>query len=832
MKNKIITAFLSIFFIVIVLNLNNVFGIGVIGQSWKKVSNGEYNLIFRLFTSPHDSTVESYHKKSSTDYVENGAWKYVGPDGKKYTSKWISATNTGYSLPEWYTFKTIGFAFHTEQLGDYSSKSDPYIGYNSSTKTIGSAISSIKEAYANSTAKYTTPKIAKAYDEVTFFELMRSTGTYNKVDWGTGLTISNIKHANYVEYRYAIIEIDGHNVIINDYIIYEDNLEALIKAAKEADSEESCYISNIVTSMARDDNYQTHSGEIEVARTVKEFFSQYDMKYSAWGSSTRGRVDNDSMKALGAVANLYDNELKFPNFSKRSVMVRHINVGANTTISTEIIDNASIIKSNDKTINATNPDETITGSLYTGTTYPKYVNSEYYSNALEMEQGMTKSSLADTTTYKCIGHNVDVASSWSTAMSNIATKVNNGNFEKQTSVSVAGKDIMADADYIVIDFYYTEYEKEVEVNHIYLDKNGYVRETDKQTIVPNETAKEGTSNIQRINTDKYISEVYVKRMGRDITVRTADSFASNENVTYIGHEKLTEKTKLKDIVGKQKTKQDVSKGTTATISGDTVQVNFYYQIENIVESPEPDKTIEGSVFVTGKDVNSTTTCSDQEQLEIQKGVTSIPSGNDAVVGVQGIPKYMVGSITTKYVSPIEGVYTADLSTTFTLGNKTKKVDFKDVTYRVGYYKVTDMAVFKLNKTTIYDAGESGTVGSSLFDWNQKQVNPTNMDLKIILTGINGKTIANKESAINNVNNYVAIKFQDSEGKEFQRTRTYLSVSQLAEVDSNGDEKINETDKTHAKEKLDEYNNILKAKQKEQENKQNAYDNALATKQNL
>ena len=60
----------------------------------------------------------------------------------------------------------------------------------------------------------------------------------------------------------------------------------------------------------------------------------------------------------------------------------------------------------------------------------------------------------------------------------------------------------------------------------------------------------------------------------------------------------------------------------------------------------------------------------------------------------------------------------NLSLTFKMGSQSKTVDIDNIKYRVGYYKVTDMAVYKLKNMAIYDAdkGYEGTLGASLFNW--------------------------------------------------------------------------------------------------------------------
>ena len=88
MKNKIIAVFLVIFFSVIFLNLNEVFGVGLVSQCWKyDVDNdGKNDLVYRVFTTPHPNTVEENIENTSTNSVGGGKWTYTYK-GKTYTSK-------------------------------------------------------------------------------------------------------------------------------------------------------------------------------------------------------------------------------------------------------------------------------------------------------------------------------------------------------------------------------------------------------------------------------------------------------------------------------------------------------------------------------------------------------------------------------------------------------------------------------------------------------------------------------------------------------------------------------------------------------------------------
>lgn len=675
--------------------------------------------------------------------------------------------------------------------------------------------------------------ISKAYNDVVFYEIYGVEGTRKNINVGTGLKLTNPRFVKSLEHRFALINVDNTNIYVGDYLVYDDDLNTLIQKAKAVGKTEGCYVSNIVTS--RSFHNPSSDWGYELARTAKEFFEQYEKeKWSFWSKHTIGIEPSDE-KAMGAVSNLYDNQLIFPQMSKRTVLVRHINVGTNQTISTEIIDAAQPIKSNNLTIKADT--STINGAA-SSSNYSGY--QEYYESLVAMDQTVTKEALADTNNYKYLGHNIAVSTSLDLAKQSIKTRIGNGKYNTDRTVTAAAKDVQSESDYIVIDFYYTEYEKEVEVNHLYVDSKGSVIKAERQTITPNTTAIMDGKNVNRINKDTYVKETYVKRMGKDITTRVADSLLDKINskeIEYKGYEVLNSKKNISNLVGKKV--GSLNKGKTATITGRVTQVNFYYYVENVIEEKEPEKDIEGKVFVNpdkSKDTISTS-CNDTTD---NISIVSIPSGSYATVGITGLPRYMVGAITAQYVNPNEVENEMNITLKFTMAGQEKKISLNDIKYRVGYYKITDMAVYKLTQTTIYDAknGTNGTLGDSLFTWKNDQLktNPKSMDLAISLTGINGRTISNTSSSINNIDNYVAVSIEDKNGKKTNLgttnsvlKRVYLTKQQFEEVDSNGDNVINGVDKTFADSELARYNTILKNAQAIQSQKQTIYDNALSLK---
>lgn len=571
-----------------------------------------------------------------------------------------------------------------------------------------------------------------------------------------------------------------------------------------------------------------------------------------WGEGTEGT--SSANKGLGSIINMYDNILEFPQLPKRTVLVRHINIGKNTGISTNIVNSASRIKQNSpKILNSTTsewkPGNT-SSNIYSG--YEGYFEKVVYIN-----EGFRVDALSDTSTYKCIGYNVSTAGDANTALSNINSKIANGSFNRGgTSVSVSAKSETDQADVTVIDFYYTEYEKDVEVNHVIVDKNGVVKEVKKQVMPAGTSATEvGVGTIYRINTDKYVKEVYQKRLGRSITVykRPDNVLGDTYNIEYYGYETFNTSKSVADLVG---TKININRkaSTEVTISGDIKQVNFYYCIEQDIEYAEPEKELEGKVFVSAIDVKNSKAyegnCTDTEEQNIS--VTSIPTASYAKVGIEDLPRYMVGAITTKY-NPSETPNTLKINVNLTYGNETKTVTYDGFKYKAGYYRVTDMAVYKLQEETIYDAngGKNNTLGNKLFSWNSKTLNSTdisNMNLGVTLSGINGRTIKNTVSDIEDISNYVSVSIKDKYGHTSGTgatnttfNKTFLTEEEIKKVDATNydpltgkwDKSLDETeyavinanDKIYADNKLNEYDTALENAKLNTKNKETELQNA-------
>lgn len=848
MRKKILIAIVILFSLVFVVNTYNVSARGIVSQGYKKLVYN-YNkgisdnvLLYRTFTTPHRSTLDNYHGTIQNDGAElvGAGYKYI-KDGKEYDSRWLETLYPGSDIPGYYKFSAATVVFHKDELGSYT-QSGSY-AYNVPYAKISYDMATINNAVSDSNAQYTTVTPNYNYNNSNiYYQLNRinytTTSTEDRNSTGYYATNLSINKDVFAEYRCAIVKNGNSNVYIEDNMILSKYLKEI---KKHLNGKNTTLVSHIILSKSYNgDNYYDlalYPGDI--FNTGKE-----------WSASTKGLTE----KAMGSALNLYDNVLEFPQEEKRTVLVRHINIGKNTSISTSIINNSNNstrIASNNLTLTTTNPSGTLNGkSSGTPSGY-----QEYYDKTINITQGIEKDALSDTSTYKCIGYNVSTANNASTAQSNIDSKIKNGSYTKGTTVSVGPKDDTSSSDVTVIDFYYTEYEKDVEVNHVIVDKNGVVKEVKKQVMPAGTSATEvGVGTIYRINSDKYVKEVYQKRLGRDITVykRPDNVLGDTYNIEYYGYETFNTSKSVADLVG---TKININRkaSTEVTISGDIKQVNFYYCIEQDIEYAEPEKELEGKVFVSAIDTKNSKayegTCEDNEE---NIAVTSIPTASYAKVGIEDLPRYMVGAITTKY-NPSETPNTLKINVNLTYGNETKTVTYDGFKYKVGYYRVTDMAVYKLQEETIYDAngGKNNTLGDKLFSWNSKTLNSSdisNMNLGVTLSGINGRTIKNTVSDIENVSNYVSVSVKDkygySSGNGATNTtfsKTFLTEEEIKRVDATNynpltgkwDKNINESeymvinakDKTYADNKLNQYNTALENAKLNTKNKETELQNA-------
>lgn len=482
LKNKTAILFILMAIISVIFCLNSVQAVGRVSQAWKIVRDGskDADLLYRTFTTPHESTVKTYDATSSTDYVTDDGtttWPYIKSNGVSGKAKWIY--NAPLTTPTYGQYNTSRVYFHKSPMTTYTQGSGSW-GYSDFSASVGYKLGTISDA-VNSSQHIMVSKLNKnSINEI--YSITSLSGVYSSVAWGTGLTLQHLNPIAQPEYRYALVKVSGYNqnVYVADNIIYSNQLSQLID---KLDGDNSCYVSNELISLS-------YNGPYEVSETAYDFTKQ---EGKTWSGSANGTADNGN----GSAINLYDNIIQFPNSSNRKVYIRHIDIGKETNINTTIRNNGTKINAGTNAYILVSGDKKT--NQYNITDKTQY--SEYYQD-IEVTQSIVKYAL-ELEELNCLGYNFSVSNNFNTAVNNISSKVGQGSYESGSMAEVEGAKVDSNDDVVVIEFYYTkaEVEKEKEeddVNEPEKNINGKVfvnGETDKTGVCRDDSDGQDITSI-------------------------------------------------------------------------------------------------------------------------------------------------------------------------------------------------------------------------------------------------------------------------------------------------------------------------------------------------
>lgn len=857
-----------------ILNIGKVFGVGILNYSWIIEEGNTRKLLFREFTSPHASTVESYDPDKYGTGTPIGTFNFNGSyDGKSVkrsgNSRWIYSSGSYARSATAATFKTVGFAFHTKQIGSYNKSGSGYgyavtgegRGIDASVENLNATINaaykqaiskpdSLMNGYNNSLItdnNYFFFRVFNTkYVEQNASELNSASSPF------TRRMAKNLTAGDYdTAHRYAILTTSqGHTIIITDWVLYQHDLEELVEkaAGQGIGSGGRVYISSILITRP-----WSSASYFELLKTGASFFYAWNGPgaYKNWGTGTRGS-DAGEPKALGSVLNLYDNIFVLPVTDYRTIYVRHINIDTDEVINTSIVNNAKRIKNSNPTILVEGASQSgtpvVSKDPYAGNNSDYY---DYFEKKAEVGKAVSVAplntnvdrALSDGSTlikngYRLLGYNIGQSTKLIDAVDNLEVQIKQGNMKSVSGgkVNISKSD---KKDYVVVDFYYNTYDGDVEVNHVLLDNSNNALSSDKQVLDSNDTAVLSNnktinnlykdSNSSYYNKNKINSEIYRLPLNTTITTRkVAEIKHLKIKHEYVGYDLNSPSSSINPAM--------LSKAESVAVSPNK-KVTFYYRVKmtDIIVSP-PEKDISGKLSwdAMGSDKLSTS-CQDDNEL-----VESIPSGGKIRLGVTDISRFMVGAITSEYVELPNQV----LTTKFTIrrGTQSKTYDYA-VKYYPRYFIITDLLVYKLNNIDVYntEAGFDGTRGEKLFNWSNGKANisPTgNMNARSLfeLFGLQGKISTNN---IRNINNYVSSSIydksnnrQDGGSNSATYSKTLLTTDQIREVDANENGIINNDDKVFATARLATLRTTLTATELELNTRKTAYQKALADLETL
>ncbi|MBR6613822.1 MAG: hypothetical protein IKK84_03550 [Clostridia bacterium] len=855
--SKILSLFIAIFSILVLAGTNSVFAIADHHYSWRKDVNGDGkpDLVFRKYTTATPKQIEEYVKEKASSYVtsEDGSTIY-GFTYKSvvYPSKWVEPDSNGIHKPSAKEFQTIGYSFHAAQQGVYPLATE---GTAAATMIshddygvvipISNTITNALNYFNHVSSKIVKPQLL-GDDEVLesipslIYEVYSNKGAIKQVPFGTKWNISTVQPQNRLVYRYAIVEayrgeagtLDTEYFYIEERVIYHDDLLKLREALKEkgfSEEQTSLYISDIVISGAQYDD-----GGYELARTAAEFFSQYQKRgYSRefWPTDVVGTAEDATRAALNA----FDNAITIPRKSKRNVYIRHISIGENTAVTASTLRNATFL-------DAINPEMQIKDDFngeYT-TIYPNEIldgKFEIYEGNIDIYQYMKKvaNEYPGTEKHVAIGYNAAAGNSIAEAVNNVNYTSAYGRVYDGSTVEIDGLIAESEAEWVVIDFYYTKKPEIVYVNHLFVDVNNKVLPAAKQNIKANNTAFMGALFTDPISAIKppfdsmgdnesvisYIQERYYRQSGKTILVRTSLDLLDErftlkyiwEGVKYIGYQKYNSYVTLESLYGRTVSPRKDWYKPFDTILGvliepGTKQVNFYYYNKDKQEAAIPDKFISMKYYFKSNTTDEGN-CYNEEGNE----VLSVPSGVKAKAGLTELSKVMASAINLEYIDKKNNKHDVDITLNYACGNEKTTINIDNVKYSFSYFRVDELVVDTLQKVTVFDASEkwASTNGTPIFNWSndKKEYNFNTSNPSISAKAI--KTIDTSDyDNITNWKNYATVKIEDNKGNvssenptDVSLSHTFLTSTQMARVDANGDGKVNAKDKQKAQKDVDD-----------------------------
>ncbi len=860
--SKIFLLFITIFSVLVLVGGNDVFAFANQYIAWRKDVNGDGkpDLLFRRYTTATQQQLEKYYKAKGTEYLMSDDGDYIAYTykGMVLPSKWVHPETAGIYKPSPKEFVTIGYSFHKEQEGEYSTAIEgnttaAMIAYDDERNVtpITNSIDNVLDYFNSVESIILRPVIwdDEAYIEIEdedkeeaykkimpslLYETYSNKGGITQTNYGTRWNISTLQPNNKLVYRYAIMDIerviegvtDVEHVYIEDRVIYHDELLELRAAMDEAGIETTMYMSDIVISGALYD-----AGGYELSRTVSQFFSQYKKhgyETEFWPENVIGTAEEATQTAV----NLFDNAITLPKKSKRNVIVRHISVGYNSKVTDEIL------QSSGKYLPAENLSIKVkddANAEYENVNANAYLEAggdilwELYLDNIEVYQYMKKSANTYEDGHLPFGYNIVYGDSLEDAIESLDIKLRwdrYTNMPGDNEVELDGLIHESESEWVVIDFYYTKKPDVVYVNHLLVDKDNKVLPLDKQIIRGNSVAYTGKDYNDPISavfedfdslgeTEKLITmiqEKYHRHQGQSIMVRTSMHVLDErfnllkvfEAIRYQGYEILDGYTSPESLVGKKVYPSkdwykpfDVIKGVI--LPANKVQVNFYYYNRDKQEATIPNKFVDMKFEFKAQNLQGECT------NEAGNKIVSVPSGENVKVGITQLYKVMASAINLEYIAPSQNRHDVDVIMKYSFGNDTYTLKANNVKYNFGYFRVDELVVDAIDKITLFDASPkwASTSGGSIFSWSgDKYEKDFTQDTSVALSAI--KTINNSASDIKNWKNYATAQIEDKDGHKSNSDPTkitlsasFLSQKELNTVDLHRDGKVNNADKEFA-----------------------------------
>lgn len=520
---KILFIILLVLFFSIICNSYDLKAKGLVSQGW--YNNNELHFI--TLTAPHPNTLKIYGKLSGTSggFTKETEKVDIG-EGTSFLNSETGTSNESYWVmynrnknllsgdPAEGQFATDKLLFHKLRLASYGDGGSCNENNPSCYR------------YAITSANYPIPTVTNITSLANAYQNIPDNNKTNKSVIGNNnnpivsLTIANGADSLY---RMTLANRGGNKPVYVSERRISSSYVSTLKSNKLITIEEnSKEIKNaiLVSSQLK----VKIGGSFRYANNPKAFMELG----GTWGKGTRG-WSND--KGLGSVLNLYDNILQFPTEASRTIIVKHINIGENNTITLDNVSRGATV-SESKNISATD-----TFTCTKKEEYGTYIG----------------------------GFNVGISSTIDDAKNAVTDMVRNGYYTTGETYTVKPSS-STDKQYVYIEMYYNseatqppeeeipEEETKVVVRHIVYSGLGELKSTTETTS----TIAAGVTETYYRNSDLGTYLGYIRK-DNDTTIPTKD------NITGSG----TTSVNLVEV--------------TAGQEGGTIFINFGYQSSDTVK---------------------------------------------------------------------------------------------------------------------------------------------------------------------------------------------------------------------------------------------------------
>lgn len=743
-------------------------------------------LHYTTYTAAYSGEVANYSSKMN----DNGKKHRMGDNGQYYYGGWKNAywvNKSSSHLNKYHTntasFRGVATIYHTEPLSSYEGGNNNY-GY-SIFKITNNELNYKKMVTEINNLTISSKTVSSIKSKDNYYQYIlygigfgnRDTGAAYSTFTSNATTIkNNLKKKGfdygYIGYRFGIVagkDTNNKQKTDNIYIDYlklnPSQLDKLIDAVEDYNNKNN-------NALFENGNPYVWFSDINErgSSTAYNYYmvTAHEFMNTGWGNSTKGIASGE--KAIGSGLNLYDNKLILPQIEKQTLLIQHIDIDTNTTISTDIVDNSpKITQSYDNDNKGVYHDSSYIQET-TGDNYKGYGYFDAYEDSITYGEKITIQPLTTTTTrqlsngkyvykkgYKCIGYNFKQDATFKDAYSHIRTQEKNRSFQpfSNGNITITNAKTVGSKKFIVVNIYYSTYEQDVKLKNVLINESdnkvyGILKTGTQSNLVPEKDDNKElyTGKVLKSISNSAYEESYKKPLNRKLNIlkETSDIAISDildryknknvvqEDIKYLGYKIFNTKANYDKYIANAEGVDvgNLIEGKPAINNlpdggGHSYIVCFYALEANELFLPI-------DVSVGGKLEVGLDNTGNNKYENICERYFSVPATVKDVItklkfGVTEIPRTLIKGIELKKTEQEVTVY-YNFKYRYKQNGaiKTSEIQRKKgtLTFEIEYYKINNLMITELENVTIYTPGHGigeNTAGNILFNKAYYQIKP-------------------------------------------------------------------------------------------------------------